>query len=649
MSATILVTIVEDDYSLCRVWLPGYAIYDLLYVYEARGVLQIDLIPEIEDETIRLGEISAGTIPPISELDEDSPRLVIIDSGIATGHPLFTDGTGHTIIGRQRNFLPETFEANDYTADDIDEGHGTAVASIAAYGSLSEFLLNQALDRFPSFWIENAKVMFPSSKINNVGSNRQPSFHPHQIPKQLMRTIVEYFHQSQPDKCKIFNLSAGSAPHRLKSPMSNWAEEIDNLSARNDILFIVAAGNININEIAAISKISGGYPRYLLDPRSRLRNPAQAYNAIAVGAIANSDILPAHLRGREISISPIRHPSPFTRTGTMIDDVVKPDIVECGGNLTESLRPINTLSVPVANRNFIAGAPGHLITFHVGTSLATPKIAHLAARIQTTNIGASANLIRALIINSAEWPDLFPLNINILGATENERISNILRLCGYGIPRESCAISSNTHFMIYTVEDEFIWQEEDTTKSGNNYCAKVSFYRIEFDTDAIMSLPPGLRIRISITLAYNPPVRKTRRKHYQGIEMRWDLQRQNELFTEFRERWYENLIEIENQIEGQVEEEQIESRPWPWTLKPVINPGNKNRHGSILRDWFEISANQLPSPIEVAVIAKVSPWITPPGNLSQKFALVVSIESCNQMVPIYDEIRIRQRVQVIST
>jgi hypothetical protein len=192
--------------------------------------------------------------------------------------------------------------------------------------------------------------------------------------------------------------------------------------------------------------------------------------------------------------------------------------------------------------------------------------------------------------------------------------------------------------MVFVAEDEFSWVKNEANKS-RRYPAKVSFFEIRFEPDDLFRLPPATRIRVSVTLAYNPPVRKTQRRHYQGLQIRWDLKRRDETSEEFWARWMaEAALEENNEEDGQVSK----ARPWPWQLKPVVNPGGRLRRGTVVRDWFDISIQDLPQTLEIVAMASVAPWLKPPEPLAQRFALVVSVESLDQKIPIYDLVRVQQ-------
>jgi hypothetical protein len=635
--------LVEADYSLHRVLLPGRAIADLLDDSRANWILSIDLVPEIEDRTVALPAEATGALPALPALSPDAPRVVIVDTGIAADHPLFRDRQGRSIIGRQFNFLPETLQPADLTADEIDRGHGTAIASIAAYGALTPAMLNRGDLPQPLFWLESAKIAAPAASFEAQAPAGWPRLHPGQFPKTLMRQVVETFHRPLPQRCKIFNLALGTTPHP-RHTISNWAEELDNLSAQHDLLFVVATGNLRADEIADLSALGEAYPDYLLEPRARLRSPAQAYNVLSVGALAAEALAPLSPLRREEPLAPANHPAPFTRSGLPLPGRVKPDVVEIGGNLGRGQSELKTapeFALLAANRNFAAGQSEQPYGFYYGAGLAAAGVTHLAGRIQARYPQASANLIRALIVNSAEWPQPFveSMTPDEADSLPVESRRALLRLCGYGRPQADKALSSTAACMVFVAEDEFIWTADDRRKSGR-YPARVSFFSINFEPDDLYRLPPATKVRVSVTLAFNPPVRKTQRRRYQAIDLRWVLRRRDESSEEFQARW---MAEAEASDEAETEESVAPRlQPWPWQLKPVLNPGSRVRRGSLIRDWFETFAHDLPHSLELVALAMVAPWYKPESDsFRQRFALVVSIEALDQKAPIYDTVRVQ--------
>lgn len=628
-----------DTYSLHRVRLPYEVVEDLLGLSDAFWLLRIDLISRIEDDAIRLREVRAGSFPPLPQIASDAPRVVVIDSGIVAGHPLFTQD-GNSIIGRQKTFLPPWLDKQQDVTDPVYMGHGTGVASVLAYNSVAKRILNRGNNHAPIFWIENAKILY--SKFRNGEAlheeEDQAALHELLVPSWLMQQIVEEFHAPLPEKCKIFNLSVGSAPHPLQRIQSSWSEMIDILSAQNDVLFVVASGNLNITEVQDLQS-NASYPDYLLNKNCRLRDPSQAHNALTVGAISESDTLGVQNRKFSDAIGKENGPAPFTRTGLRNSDVIKPDVVENGGNLMlNGLGSISDhvpeLAVPIANPRFATSNP---IAFACGTSFAAPKVAHLAGRIQAVHPRFSANLIRALIVNSATWPEYPPAQLVTTTSSPNDLDENNikrtkLQLYGYGVPDLEKSIGSNTSCITLYTEGEFQWNptlKKDRT-SGNRYASKVSFYKATLEMDNLLKTELwDEKVRVSITLAYNPLVRKTDYR-YQAVEMYWELKRPLEQSHNFEKRLQKEGGEAETPREDKT----------PWAIRPILASGNKKRRGTVIKDWFDIPLSNLRDLFEIAITATVNDWYMPPMPLTQSFALVLSVESLRRM-NIYDRVQVR--------
>ncbi len=120
-------------------------------------------------------------------------------------------------------------------------------------------------------------------------------------------------------------------------------------------------------------------------------------------------------------------PSPFTRSGPGVNGAVKPDVVEYGGNSTIFISQQRffqndpTVEVVSMSNDF----RNKLFASMSGTSFSAPKVSNLAALILNQYPDISANMVRALIANSAKIPDIAPESLN------NDDIS---RIYGYGLP-----------------------------------------------------------------------------------------------------------------------------------------------------------------------------------------------------------------------
>src|SRR5206468_2450969 len=117
--------------------------------------------------------------------------------------------------------------------------------------------------------------------------------------------------------------------------MSAWAAEIDALCEAYDVLVVQSAGNLPIfgaNPYPGIrDHLAAGrdYPAFLCEDSTRITNPAQSLQALTVGSIAYGALESGPWRTFAAETG---QPSAFSRSGLGIWTVIKPDVVEYGGD-----------------------------------------------------------------------------------------------------------------------------------------------------------------------------------------------------------------------------------------------------------------------------------------------------------------------------
>jgi hypothetical protein len=124
--------------------------------------------------------------------------------------------------------------------------------------------------------------------------------------------------------------------------MSSWAAEIDALADEHDVLVIQSAGNIlptgPVPYPGVKDHLVAGrtYPDYLVERAARVANPGQSLQALTVGSVAYD----AFEQGawRSFATAPA-WPSAFSRSGPGIWDVIKPEVVEYGGDFIRTNNP----------------------------------------------------------------------------------------------------------------------------------------------------------------------------------------------------------------------------------------------------------------------------------------------------------------------
>ena len=263
------------------------------------------------------------------------------------------------------------------------------------------------------------------------------------------------------------------------------------------------------------------YPQYLLSAASRIIDPATAAIALSVGAVAQGN----GLEDADEELAGVRpicgtdEPSPFTRSGPGVWGMIKPDLVDFGGNAVWTDQP-GRLSTETRKRQ---RAYGLCITSLSKNCLDPDQVRHLL--LPTSLIrqaccshfpSASANLLRSLLVLSANIPRAVALRPRGL----NEKVAPMV--CGYGVANaESAALSDDGRVVLFA-EDEL---------------ALDHFAVFEVPIPSEFQTEKGTR-EIKVALAFDPPVRHTR-ADYIGVTMGWRLVRgtdEGDVFDRYR-KW----------------------------------------------------------------------------------------------------------------
>jgi hypothetical protein len=595
--------IVEEDYALFRARISGTALNDLLNFHP--WVISVDLLPVLERQGFDLYNIRRDALPPFDPPLENAPIVTVLDGGIIPEHPLVQT----SLHGLQHeSFLPD----NASVLDEGTEGHGTAIVSLVALSSLRQALLNGG--RIRPVRTVVARVLDGNTRV----------------PENLnLKEVIPRAAQRMRDShgAKIANHSLASHAPFNRNRMSVWGETLDRLAYDDGgagFLIVTATGNIDGKVSPTIAQIeewltNPGYPSFLLEERCRLRNPAQAINVLTVGAYVPEAGAAFHLRAAlgHQCVGQTNQPSPFTRSGFGYLNEVKPEVVEEGGNWYRDEggrlnRQPQITDVAVANSQF--AVTGHLVKFETGTSVSAPCVAHLAARVLEVLPAAGVDLLRSLIVNSAAWP------------ARVGSIEDTLRLFGYGVPNKERAMQPGGPRALMFVEDSIL-------------IGHVQFFRVPFPSDMFDTSPETV-IRVSVTLAYRAPVRKSSRR-YRGTVLEWKFGKRGEALPHFRQRCAAMSPLETDEVEDDVEEGPIGD--WNWVLGSRI----KNR-GTVQKDWFEAPAQEFGDELFIAVIGRRG-WLSKKRQdegFNQDYAVSVCIEAVGVAIPIHERIETLVRIAV---
>jgi hypothetical protein len=538
------------DSFCCQIRINGVGLKDLILTYPY-------LFEISETETLVMTSASENNdenyTVELESPDEYSPEICVIDSGILETHKLLSKAI---IKSKSKSYIP-----NDSTVDDaVIHGHGTKVAGAVLYGSTIPKIGNFKLP----FYLINARIL----DGNNTLSNKL-------FPPSLMEKIVNDF----PDS-KIFNLSVNSWRSCPVTHMSQWASAIDKYAFEKKILFIISTGNISSDHGHLISPgvkshLHNGriYPNYLFENSSRIANPSQSCFAITVGSICHNSFDEIDKK----SFGSFGQPSAFTRTGLGMWGMVKPDVVEFGGDyaLEKNSNPNISIHADISPELVKKGLSA-VGKDDVGTSFSAPKVSHIGGYLQKMFPHESVLTYRALIVQSARYPNNLVHNPTL----------DLIKTLGYGIPDLKRA-TENSKDRITFIAD------------GNLAAKQANIYKVKIPPEINR---PGLDydILVEVTLSYYAKTRRTRKgtKSYLSTWLDWESSGLNESSNDFKDRIIE---EMDSAISANSQSADSIS----WKIQTRINAGVRNvrrQDSTLQKDWAILKSNVLPNEFCIAVI-----------------------------------------------
>ena len=295
---------------IIRAKVPSSILNDILNLGQ---VARVDRPPKTVLDMAKVKGTSLDGIGEIPSPDDNAPGVLIVDSGIMSGHPLLKSA-----IGDAQSYLNGKSPADE-------DGHGTAVTGIALYGDLQKYIDERTFN--PELWIFSARVCDENGDYDKK-----------KLPETQLRDAIKYF-VSNYDNVRVVNLSIGDPEevYRVEDHQFRLAAVIDELAFEYkdaNLLFVVSAGNYEDGRTAVeyLDEETGSrYPNYLLnDSRVKIIDPATSALALTVGSLSLGQGS-AHRWFAKTLAGFEEFPSPLTRTGPGVNGMIKPDLVEFGG------------------------------------------------------------------------------------------------------------------------------------------------------------------------------------------------------------------------------------------------------------------------------------------------------------------------------
>jgi hypothetical protein len=180
-----------------------------------RDVRLVDLPPRLGLD-VRLLQTDIQNLPPVPEPPHNAPGVSVLDSGLASGHPLLAPA-----VGDAQSFV-DGLGSND------EHGHGTLVSGLALYGDI------EAAVRAGNF---TPTLRLFSGRILDANCESDEKLIENQVDQ-----AVRYFHREY--GCRVFNLSYGDKrkPYQGRH-VRGLAVTLDTLVRELGVLFVVPTGN----------------------------------------------------------------------------------------------------------------------------------------------------------------------------------------------------------------------------------------------------------------------------------------------------------------------------------------------------------------------------------------------------------------------
>lgn len=588
-----------------------------------------DLTPADQADWVRnLEQRTAHT-----EEGDAASYVTLMDTGVNKGHPLIR----RSLADADMHAVHDTWRRTDH------HGHGTQMAGLVLYGNLVHPLAStaetQVLHR-----LESVKILPPE------GEN------PPHLYGWITAQAASRVEELHPDRRRVFSMMTTAVGATTGSP-SEWSATIDRLAfGAPDIadegteiaqtsprLFVLSAGNVPWpvwNEYPAINDLTP------------IESPAQAWNALTVGACTILDAFDENRYPSFTAIAPFGGLSPSSSTTLMWSRSnwpFKPDVVAEGGNGCldagtqvvvgpESLRMLTTSSD-------MATA---LLTETGDTSAAAAEVTRLCAQIAARYPDYWPETIRALVVHGARYTRAMRAPLPLVPLRQHKL--NLLKRYGHGAVTPDYALGSSGTKPTLVLQEAIQPYRVEASQTKLN---AVNLHALPWPIAELQALGEAA-VELRVTLSYfvdpNPSQRGWQSKfRYQSHGLRFAVKGATESAEEFSKRI--NMLERETAAEDSEQDGPRETfrneDATGWFLGAKLQS-----RGSVHSDVWMGTAAQLAAKSHVAVYPVGGWWKDWKGagqpTRSVRYALIVSLEVAETLdVDLYTPIATQIGVPVV--
>ncbi|WP_378187861.1 S8 family peptidase [Aquimarina sp. W85] len=541
-----------------------------------------------------------------NQIEQNNISVCLLDSGVNRVNPLLED------IIPEENL--DSINPAWTNSDSYRQGHGTPMAGLIIYGDLIDPL--ESSDQI------NVTNNLESIKIVDRTAN-DPDLY-----GQITLEAIAIGEIMNPNNKRVVCLAVTSPDNKYQGRPSSWSAAIDqklfgSLEERNNnTLVLISSGNLSLEDRL-------NYP--LVNDDLSIEDPAQAFNAITIGAYTNKDRLDLTTYPGAELLAQRGQMSPCNTTSVSWNKKwpKKPDVVFEGGNDgifnsgildDESLKLLST---------GVGGVGRSWLTTMSDTSAATALASKFAAELYQKYPNYKPETIRALIIHSADWNDIMLNNRNITSFSAEEK-SRLLERVGYGIPNLNKAKYSAENSLNIIAERLLRPFKYEDNRVKTNF---FHLFDLPWPTDILSDLAE-LEVKLKVTLSYfiepNPGNKRyASDQSYKSHGLRFKMIDRNESQSAFEARVSKAIKDGQDNYIAEGSEN--------WILGSQVRD-----KGSIHKDIWVGSAADLALRNKLAVFP-VGGWWKSRKKLNRydssvRYSLVISIETDVSDIDIYNDV-----------
>lgn len=536
----------------------------------------------------------------------DPGYVTLLDTGVNRAHPLVQPAL--EVADRHASNMA-------WSVEDL-RGHGTQMAGLALYGDLT-----------PSLQQQNPVVV--SNRLESVKVIPDAGVNPHHLLGAVTQQAVKTVELTHPRRrtYTMASTTGEDTPH--DGAPTSWSSEIDQLasgvSGDLDInrLMLISAGNTNNFNFGV-----GNYLDVCDHEDNEIESPAQAWNAIAVGAYTEKTVLPAGEAATPLA--PFGDLSPSSRTATWSSYwPLKPDVVLEGGNWAQSAMPPpmrhSYLSLLSTHHQY----PQRSFSCTYDTSAATALAAKGITELWSDYPALWPETVRALYVSSARWTMQM---MSHLPADPNKGdFEPLFQRYGYGVPDMVRASRSASNALTLIVEDTIVpYGLSDRT--GGDIHNEMRIFSLPWPVNELRRLGTAdikLRVSLSTFISPNPSEAARGSKYrYASHNLRFKINRADESLAAFKAR----ISKLAEPTEGPASDEED---LWDYG-------SNRRDVGSLHIDQLTCKASDLARRNYIAVHPVTGWWKTKSrlqGDLpSVRYALIIEVDAEHLAADIYTEV-----------